>query len=192
MLSQIAHVLVLVAQHIGMTDEGTLKKLKLARSRFTSPNRGLKEKPKEALRQFLDSGNIEKLLMLPERINWRLARKNIHTVDGARQMQVAVGLELLLMRPIRRTNLVELRFGEHIRKIGKKTAILTESEDVKNHVALEYEIPPESSACSTFMPNAYFRSSARTRRASCSRGRSTAGRSPASSSTGSSPRPFAS
>jgi integrase len=143
-LAQIAHVLVLVAQHVGVSDEGTLKKIKLARSRVTPPNRGLKNKPKEALRQFVDRDNIEKLLILPQRIWWRLSRKNAHTIDDARLMQVAVALELLLMRPIRRGNLVALRFGEHILKIGKQTVIVIEGEDVKNHVAHDYAIPPES------------------------------------------------
>jgi integrase len=144
MLGQIAHVLVLVAQHVAEIDEGTLKKLKLARSRVTPPNRGLKNKPKEALRQFVDRDNIEKLLILPQRIWARLSRKNEHTLDDARFMQIAVGIELLLMRPIRRGNLVDLRFGEHIHKIGKQTVIVIDGEDVKNHVAHDYAIPLES------------------------------------------------
>jgi integrase len=144
MLAQIAHVLVLVAQHVGVSDDGTVKKIKLARSRVTPPNRGLKNKPKEALRQFVDRNNIEKLLILPQRIWWRLSRKNIHTIDDARLMQIAVGIELLLMRPIRRGNLVDLRFGEHILKIGKQTVIFIDGEDVKNQVAHDYAIPLES------------------------------------------------
>ncbi len=144
MIGQIAHVLVLVAQHFAESDEGTLKKIKLARSRVTPPNRGLKNKPKEALRQFVDRNNIEKLLVLPQRIWWRLSRKNAHTIDDARLMQIAVGIELLLMRPIRRGNLVALRFGEHIFKIGKQTVIVIDGEDVKNHVAHDYAIPLES------------------------------------------------
>lgn len=145
MLGQIAHVLVLVAQHVGGSDEGTVKRIKLARSRVTPPNRGLKNKPKEALRQFVDRDNIEKLLILPQRIWWRLSRKNdAFTLNDARLMQVAVGIELLLMRPIRRGNLVDLRFGEHIHKIGKQTVIVIDGEDVKNHVAHDYAIPLES------------------------------------------------
>jgi hypothetical protein len=64
MLGEIAHVLVLVAQHSGVTDEGALRKIKLARSRVTPPHRGLKDKPKQALRQFLDRGNRCRNLLL--------------------------------------------------------------------------------------------------------------------------------
>jgi integrase len=143
MLGQIAHVLVLVAEEV-KADEQTVAKLKLARSRVMPPNRGLKSRPKEALRQFLDRENIEKLLILPHRILRRLEAKKELTLADARLMQVAVALELLLMRPIRRGNLVALRFGEHILKVGKQTVIVLKEEEVKNGVAHDYVIPPES------------------------------------------------
>ena len=143
MLAQMAHVLVLIAKRVG-TDDETIERLKRYRSRLSPPRRGLRPKPRKALRQFVDRGNIEKLLMLPQRIHERLRRKSGYTLDDARLMQVAVALELLLMRPIRRGNLVALRLGEHVLKVRNRTVIAIDGPDVKNRVDPDYSIPAES------------------------------------------------
>jgi integrase len=144
MLGQIAHVLVLVAQHVVGGDDPTVAKLKRMRARVGVSRAGLKPRPREALRQFVERENIEKLLILPQRLHRRLLGKKVLTVADARLMQVAVALELLLMRPIRRANLVGLRLGQHVLSVGKRTVIVLDEDEVKNRVAHDYPIPPES------------------------------------------------
>lgn len=144
MLAQIAHVLVLAAEHAVQVDAATLAKLKRMRSRVAAPRSGLKPRPREALRQFLDREAIETLLVLPQRLQRRLQRKKELTAADARRMQVAVALELLLMRPIRRGNLVALQLGQQVLRVGGRTVILLEEDEVKNRVAHDYPIPPES------------------------------------------------
>lgn len=146
MVAQIAHVLVLVAQHAVRADAATIARLKRLRSNLSPSRAGLKPKPREALRQFVDRGNIEALLILPHRIHRRLQRKAAAdlTLADARLMQVAVALELLLMRPLRRGNLVALRLGSHVLRVGKRTVIVLEEEEVKNRVAHDYALPAES------------------------------------------------
>jgi len=65
-------------------------------------------------------------------------------------MQVAVTLELLLMRPVRRKNMVELRLEENVIRAGWETFIRLPSEQVKNGVDLDYRLPPESVALLDF------------------------------------------
>ncbi len=144
MLAQIAHVLVLVAQHAVGVDEKMLAKLKRYRANLSPPRSGLKPRPRKALRQFADRANIEKLLMLPTRIHQRLRRRSQYTKADARLMQIAVALELLLMRPIRRGNLIALRLGEHVLEIGGRIVIVIDEAEVKNEVHHEYAIPAES------------------------------------------------
>ncbi len=144
MLAQIAHVLVLAAEHAVHVDTATLTSLKRMRSRVAAPRGGLKPRPRDALRQFLDRGAIERLLILPQRLQRRLQGKQELTVADARLMQVAVALELLLMRPIRRGNLVAQQLGRHVQRVGGRTVILLEEDEVKNRVAHDYPIPPES------------------------------------------------
>ena len=120
MLAKIAHVLALVAEHAVRVDAASLARLKRYRKNLAPQSAGLRPRPEKALRQFVDRANIEKLLVLPQTIHRRLERKHDHTLADARLMQVAVGLELLLMRPIRRSNLVGLRLGQHVIRTGSK------------------------------------------------------------------------
>ena len=124
MLAQMAHVLVLIAEHLYGADDGQVAKLKKYRANLSPKRAGLKPRPRKALRQLKACDNIEKLLMLPERLHRRLRRKASHTADDARLMQVAIALELLLMRPVRRKNLVALTLGEHVLKIRNRTVIV--------------------------------------------------------------------
>ena len=96
------------------------------------------------LDQFVDRTNIEALLVLPHRIYARLRRKRSLDLADARLMQSAIALELLLMRPIRRANLVALRLGEHILRVGGRTVVVLSETEVKNGVAHEYALPAES------------------------------------------------
>jgi integrase len=144
MIAKIANVLVLVAQHAVGADPSVVAKLKRYRANVSPKRAGLKPRPRNALRQFVDRTNIEKLLVLPHRIYARLHRKPDLTVADARLMQVAVALELLLMRPIRRANLVALRLGEHVLRIGDRTVIVLDEAEVKNGVDHDYPIPAES------------------------------------------------
>ncbi|HUG60382.1 MAG TPA: hypothetical protein VMP03_00970, partial [Methylomirabilota bacterium] len=112
-----------------------MERLKRFRSKLSPARTGLKPKPQAALRQFVDRENIEKLLMLPERIFRRMrAKRKAFTAADARQMQVAVALELLLMRPIRRSNLISLRLGKHVLRVGGRTVIVIDEAEVKNRV----------------------------------------------------------
>jgi integrase len=150
MLQQIAHVLVLVAQHAVGVDKAVLKKLKHCRAQVSPRHSGLKPRPRKALRQIADRANIEKLLLLPHRIQQRLRRKTDYTKADARLMQVALALELLLMRPIRRGNLIDLRLGEHVLQIGGRTMIVIDGAEVKNRVDHDYVIPAESARLLNF------------------------------------------
>lgn len=150
MISNIAHVLVLIATAGGRADQATIEKLKRYRKQLAMRSTGLSPRPRNALRPFVDVANIEKILTLPLRIYERLRSKSEFTLKDARLMQVAVGLELLLMRPIRRKNLVELRLNEHIIRSGRNTFIVIQPDDVKNEVKLDYPIPRESAVLLDF------------------------------------------
>jgi integrase len=150
MIANIAHVLVLIATAGGRADQATTDKLKRYRKQLAVRSTGLRPRPRNALRPFVDVANVEKILTLPLRIHERLRRKTELTPKDARLMQVAVALELLLMRPIRRKNLVELRLNEHIVRSGRNTFIVIEPDAVKNEIELDYRIPPESAGLLDF------------------------------------------
>jgi site-specific recombinase XerD len=153
MLAKIAHVLVLVAEHAVRVDAASLARLKRYRANLAPRSGGLRPKPQRALRQFVDRANIEKLLVLPQKIRRRLERKDDHTLADARLMQVAVALELLLMRPIRRSNLVGLRLGLHVIRTGSKLVIVIDEAEVKNRVGHDYALPTEATCLIDFYVN---------------------------------------
>lgn len=150
MIANIAHVLVLIATAGGRADQAPIDKLKRYRKQLSVRSTGLSPRPRNALRPFMDEANIEKILTLPLRIFERLRNKSEFTRKDARLMQVAIGLELLLMRPIRRKNLVELRLDEHVVRSGRNTFIVIQADDVKNEVELDYPIPRESAVLLDF------------------------------------------
>ena len=150
MISRLAHVLVLVAEtavHPGAQD---IERLKRFRKQLVDRSYGMRPRPKNALRPFTDTANIEKILMLPQRVHDRLRRKPKLTMADARLMQVALALELLLMRPIRRKNLVDLRLDRHVIRSGRHTFIVIPADEVKNDLELDYPIPDESAVLLNF------------------------------------------
>lgn len=144
MIANIAHVLVLVAATAIKVDTAEVARLKVLRKRLAVGSRGLRPRPKTALRPLVERDNIERILMLPERIHAELRKKKTFTRKDALRMQAAVVLELLLMRPIRRKNVVALRLGENVIRTGTRTIIAIPAEDVKNDIELEHPLPKES------------------------------------------------
>ncbi len=146
----LAHLLVLIAETHAKAEPEVLSLLKRYRKRLVVRSFGMRPRPKTALRPFADIRNIEKILILPCKILKRLRRKSSWTIADARLMQVALALELLLMRPIRRKNLVDLRLDEHVIRAGGRTFIVIPADDVKNDYELDYPIPAESAALLDF------------------------------------------
>lgn len=144
-IANIAHVLVLLAETAVAADPADVARLKAFRRKLAVRQRGLRERPKAALRPLVEPANIERVLMLPERIFAEARRqRSAYTRKDALRMQAAVALELLLMRPIRRKNLVALRLGEHVISTGTRTIIAIAAHDVKNDIDLEHPLPKES------------------------------------------------
>jgi integrase len=97
------------------------------------------------LRPFDDRGNIAALLKLPEEL-MRQARRHPNLERGAVRAQMAVAIEILLMAPIRMSNLVQLDIERNLVRPGQGKAlhIVISAEEVKNREPLEYPLPPES------------------------------------------------
>jgi integrase len=150
MISNIAWVLVLIAKAARPSDPEAVEKLQRYRKKLSVRSAGLRPRPRNALRPFADARNIEKVIQFPIRVHERLSRKTTLTPADARLMQVAVALELLLMRPIRRKNLAALRMGENVVRSGRSMFIVLPSEEVKNKVELDYRIPAESAVLIDF------------------------------------------
>lgn len=144
----IARMLTAVARHWVKVDIEHLDQLRAICRRLDFSKVGMTDKNRARLRQFDDRANVHALVTLPQKI---LARRIGHkdvSLANARDVQSALLVELLLMVPMRIANLAGLDLERHIlrtRSHGQGVVhLVIPAEEVKNGVAVEAELPPET------------------------------------------------
>lgn len=116
--------------------------------RRLNPNEhGLTDKNRATLRQFDSSANVKKLLALPSTLVKEARKHKSKPVKAALLMQSAVAIEILLMAPMRASNLAALTLDNSMcRPQGKSGDIILviNAADMKNSVPMEYPLPKHS------------------------------------------------
>lgn len=108
---------------------------------------GLTEKNRTRLRAFDDPQLYDRLITLPQRLMREAARDTGQSAKAAWDAQMAVAIELLLMTPIRISNLASIRPGVNLlmpRDRSGPTLLYFAAAQTKNSQELEYELPAES------------------------------------------------
>jgi integrase len=103
---------------------------------------GMTERNRSRLRALDDAAAVQKLLKLPERLVTE-ARRTRSPHKAALLVQTALATELLLMAPMRISNLAALDLERHIVRTakGERVWITIEGHEVKNGATLEYPLP---------------------------------------------------
>ena len=110
----IAGLLLSIGRHWLKVDASDVETLRKLVARLKPQTQGLAPKNREQLRQFDGQAGVDKILGLRERL-LAIARRTKHpTVKEALLVQTAVAVEILLMVPIRRTNLARLEIDRHL------------------------------------------------------------------------------
>lgn len=104
--SQLAQLVVTIAMQVAGADKAALERLRRYQAGLRPKQHGLSAKNRERLRQLDDRGSLESLLLLPQRVFERVTRQSKPSLRDALDVQIAVMLELLLMMPMRRRNIV--------------------------------------------------------------------------------------
>ncbi len=143
-------VVFIIAKYWCKLDGEPLEQLALLKRKLAYRVKGMTSKNRDRLRQFTDRRNIEALIHFPQTVYDAVSGRNGISIANCLDMQVAVAVEMLLMMPVRRANLVRLRFGPegHIRPRQDRkgtTHIVINGREVKNREDLEYPLPRESS-----------------------------------------------
>jgi integrase len=102
---------------------------------------GLTVKNRQLLRELSSAETLARLLLLPERLAHWAARAT--PIRGAQAMVFAVAIAILLVAPMRISNLAGLHLARHLsRPGGPRSLFLIElpPEEVKNEVRLLYEL----------------------------------------------------
>lgn len=147
---QVARMLCGIARdRVGVDDEH-LDQLRCLCSKLGAGlPRGLTDTNRERLRPFDDERHVSALMQLPSDLV-RRARREDDGRQAALQVQIAVAIELLLMAPIRRRNLVSLCLERHISwtRSGRTGVahLVTPADEVKNGEPVELEVPAGSSS----------------------------------------------
>lgn len=142
-IADLACVLKAVARHHVGVEPHHLDRMAGIIRRLAPGRSGLTETNRTRLRSFDDRRNIG--VLLPDQLMHQ-ARRHRNVRRGAVRAQMAVAIEILLMAPIRMSNLVNLDIERNLVPPGQGKAlhIVTSAEEVKNREPLEYPLPPES------------------------------------------------
>lgn len=135
-----------IARHHVGVHEQHLNRMAAVISRLDSSERGLKSKNRARLRALDDPKAALALLQLPAKL-MTLADREQRPWRAARLAQTAVAIEILLMAPIRLSNLHALDVERHFVRPslnGKMMHVVIDASEVKNREPLEYPLPESS------------------------------------------------
>lgn len=140
-LSKVAAVLISIGRYWVKLPDAKLKELRDAARRIEPPKRrGLTQKNLDRLRPFDNPRTALALLTLPFAIRKEVERGKLTPRKAALKAQAAVAIALLLIAPMRLKNLRLLSLDRHLVRHGKSLHLVIPGEEVKNEVALEFEV----------------------------------------------------
>jgi hypothetical protein len=149
MIGGIAEAARAIAKYYVQAPAEVVKELTRLAARFSKHCTGMCEKNRRRLAQ-LDAPGVEQRLLSHALAEMhKLAQKKKPSRLEAVRYAVLLGIEILLLAPMRRDNLAELDLGQHFiwppNRQGSITVTIPRS-GVKNRVPLKYRIPEESAA----------------------------------------------
>ena len=109
---------------------------------------GLTEKNMRRLRALMQPQARGMLLNFPEDLMRRAGDPALSPPAAARLAMYAVAMEILLVCPMRRKNLAELRIDQHLYRPDPRlktlTHLLISADEVKNDTSIQWALPKES------------------------------------------------
>jgi integrase len=145
-LANLAQYLPALARRIGLPAE-TIYKLKQYKQRLKIEHHGMAERHLPTLRRFDDPAVVDALLALPQRLRREAEGVRPKGARAAKLLQTAVAIELLLMAPVRISNLASIEESRHfveVRTKPRQVHLQFPAEEVKNYQALEFPLPADT------------------------------------------------
>ncbi|THD71889.1 MAG: hypothetical protein E7813_05030 [Bradyrhizobium sp.] len=140
----LAVTLIAIASEWVKAPPDSVAALKALRGKLGTLPGGLTDKNQALLRTFDDQRLLAALVALPDRL-WNAARRGLATSQSPfTDLQSALAIDLLLHVPLRMHNLAALDFERHLhwpQGPGKPALLTFASDETKNDVRLEFEIP---------------------------------------------------
>ena len=144
-LCSLAQLLFSIAKEWVRVNETHLQSLRNIRRQLPPVPTGMTDKNRRTLRQFEDPEALHRLLLLPQQLIAEAGQCGTLRERTAIKAQLAVAIELLLLAPIRMSNLITLRIGhELIRPTGGTAGyrLAIGPSETKNTEPIDFALPP--------------------------------------------------
>jgi integrase len=145
-LASLAQFLPALARRLGLPAE-TVDQLKRYKQRLRFERHGLAERHRATLQRFDDPAAVQALVTLAQRIRREVERDGRKRRREAKLMQTAVAIEILLMAPVRISNLASIEVSRHLVTVQTEPRLIHlrfPGSEVKNGIDLEFPLPAES------------------------------------------------
>jgi integrase len=137
-------VLCVVARH-WVKDPVSDAALRKFYSALTIKTKGMVDRNRKKLRQFDLPQNVEALLNLPAKVFGEALRSRVGDHSEAVRVANALAVEILIVAPMRISNLAGLNLNEHLVRLGKSSESICRVEippdETKTHVPFDVQLP---------------------------------------------------
>jgi len=142
-LANLAQFLPALARRTGLP-AGTVLALMRFKKALQVKHHGLAERHRATLQRFYDPAAVQALINLPQLIRELLVRSGRKGAREAKLLQTAVAIELLLVAPVRISNLASIEIHRHlvtVRTDPRELHLRFPAHEVKNEQDLEFPLP---------------------------------------------------
>lgn len=140
-VAQMASLLAKVALHWVKVDAQHHAKLQRLAARVAVQHSGMTAKNRERLRPFDDDGLVVEFVCLPDTIRKKVEQDKRPVRLKARQAQMAAAIAILLVIPLRRTNLAAIDIHRHLVSNRNGVYLVIPEHETKNREPINFQIP---------------------------------------------------
>ena len=139
----LARILTQIAKHWAKVSDDELALFKAAESNLRPEKSGMTPKNEARLRAFTNPANIRKIISLANHVIEGLDHSKPSVLDAV-EVQSAIAIAILLIAPIRETNLASLDIERNLHRVrDEEWFLVIPKQDVKNKEDLTFPIPEE-------------------------------------------------
>lgn len=140
-VAQMASLLAKIALHWVKADPQHHAKLQRLAGRVAVQHSGMTAKNRERLRPFDDDNTVVEFVCLPDTIRKKVERDKRPPRLKARHAQMAAAIAILLVVPLRRTNLAAIDIHRHMVSNRNGVYLVIPEHEVKNGEPINFQIP---------------------------------------------------
>ena len=148
MIHGMAYTLLVIAKHYARLPDHDLQKLRTACARLKVKRQGMTSKNRGRLRQFNDPKNLDRILLLPEELLREAQTKSLKPNRAAALVEIALGIELLLITALRIKNLAALHLEDNLQWTRSSRRgichLVVDGRYVKNQLDREFELQDQT------------------------------------------------